>query len=124
MSSGSEYSDAVVASFLEKVDKEIAARVDARLAGTPRTTPTLPGSRSTLLKGIAIGIAISGVSIFLARGIPTKHTPPVDRLHPPGGGVRRWRILGRTAPGEPQGWAAAGSPRRRLRLLPAADVRS
>ena len=67
MSSGSEYSDAVVASFLEKVDKEIAARVDARLAGTPRTTPTLPGSRSTLLKGIAIGIAISGVSIFLAR---------------------------------------------------------
>src|ERR1035441_7092443 len=36
---GPEYSDAVVASFIEKVDKEIAARVDARLAGPPRTTP-------------------------------------------------------------------------------------
>jgi hypothetical protein len=30
---GPEYSDAVVASFLEKVEKEIDARVDARLAG-------------------------------------------------------------------------------------------
>ena len=30
---GPEYSDAVVASFLAKVDKEIDARVDARLAG-------------------------------------------------------------------------------------------
>ena len=65
---GPEYSDAVVASFLEKVDKEIAARVDARLAGPPRTTPAVPGSRSTLLKGIAIGIAISGASIFLVGG--------------------------------------------------------
>jgi hypothetical protein len=67
---GPEYSDAVVASFLEKVDKEIAARVDARLAGPLRTTPAEPGSRSTLLKGIAIGIAISGASIFLVGGNP------------------------------------------------------
>src|SRR5260221_12138851 len=34
---GPEYSDAVVASFLEKVDREIAARVEARLAGRPPT---------------------------------------------------------------------------------------
>jgi hypothetical protein len=30
-----EYRDAVVESFLEKIDKEIGARVDARLARTP-----------------------------------------------------------------------------------------
>jgi hypothetical protein len=33
---GPEYSDAVVASFIDKVDREVAARVEARLAGTPQ----------------------------------------------------------------------------------------
>src|SRR5260221_13494394 len=41
---GPEYSDAVVASFLEKVDREIAARVEARLAGRPQTPAAKPGS--------------------------------------------------------------------------------
>ena len=35
---GPEYSDAVVESFLERVDREIAARVDARLGPAPGTT--------------------------------------------------------------------------------------
>src|ERR1022692_4050724 len=76
---GPEYSDAVVASFLEKVDQEIAARVDARLAGPPRTTPTEPESRRTLLKGIAIGLLISCVSIFVVGGNPyeAQHRLPV-----------------------------------------------
>ena len=65
---GPEYSDAVVASFLEKVDREIAARVDARLAGTPPAEPTELDNRHALLKGIVIGIAASGVSIFLVGG--------------------------------------------------------
>ena len=36
---GPEYSDAVMASFLEKVNKEIDARVDARLAGRHEAAP-------------------------------------------------------------------------------------
>jgi hypothetical protein len=36
---GPEYSDAVVASFIAKVDREIAARVEARLAGVPHAEP-------------------------------------------------------------------------------------
>lgn len=62
---GPEYSDAVVASFLEKVDREIAARVEARLAGTPQAPPAKPGSRRALLTGIAIGIAVSGIPLIL-----------------------------------------------------------
>ncbi len=65
---GPEYSDAVVASFLEKVDKEIDARVDARLAG--RCQPAPPAERDdlrTLLKGVAVGIGASGIA-FLAVG--------------------------------------------------------
>lgn len=36
---GPEYSDAVVASFIAKVDREIAARVEARLSGMPPAKP-------------------------------------------------------------------------------------
>ncbi len=45
---GPEYSDAVVALFLEKVDKEIDARVDARLAG--RHQPAPPAAPRTFLQ--------------------------------------------------------------------------
>jgi hypothetical protein len=62
---GSEYSDAVVASFLEKVDREIAARVEARLAGMPPTEPAKTDSRRTLLTGIAIGAAAGGIPLLL-----------------------------------------------------------
>lgn len=62
---GPEYSDAVVASFLEKVDREVAARVEARLAGRPQTPPAKPGSRRALLTGIAIGVAVSGIPLIL-----------------------------------------------------------
>lgn len=51
---GPEYSDLVVESFLERVDREIAARVDARLGAAsrnqqPQSAP--PSSRHTLLMG-------------------------------------------------------------------------
>jgi len=66
---GPEYSDAVVASFLEKVDEEITARVDARLADMRQPEPPAdPDSRRTLLRGIAIGIAISGISVLMVGG--------------------------------------------------------
>jgi hypothetical protein len=66
---GPEYSDAVVASFLEKVDKEIDARVDARLAD--RRQPPPPAERDdrrTLLKGVTIGIGASGIAFFVVGG--------------------------------------------------------
>jgi hypothetical protein len=61
---GPEYSDAVVESFLERVDREIAARVDARLGPVSREQPVQPAqsnSRRTLLTGVAIGIFVTGV---------------------------------------------------------------
>jgi hypothetical protein len=73
---GSEYSDAVVAAFLEKVDKEIDARVDARLAG--RRQPAPPAERDdlrTLLKGAAVGIGASSIAFLVVGGNPD------ERLH-------------------------------------------
>ncbi len=61
---GPEYSDAVIESFLERVDREIAARVDARLGPVSRERPVQPAqsnSRRTLLTGVAIGIFVTGV---------------------------------------------------------------
>jgi hypothetical protein len=61
---GPEYSDAVVESFLDRVDQEITARIDARLGPVPRERPVQPASsnsRRTLLTGVAIGIFITGV---------------------------------------------------------------
>ena len=61
---GPEYSDAVVESFLDRVDQEITARLDARLGPVPReqpVQPAQPNSRRTLLTGVAIGIFITGV---------------------------------------------------------------
>jgi hypothetical protein len=46
---GPEYSDAVVASFLEKVDREVAARVEARLSGMAPAAPAKRGKRGRAL---------------------------------------------------------------------------
>jgi hypothetical protein len=72
---GPEYSDAVVASFLEKVDKEIDARINERLAGMRQPAP--PAERDdlrTLVKGAAIGVGASGIVFFAVGG-------NVDRPH-------------------------------------------
>jgi len=56
---GPEYSDAVVATFLERVEEEIDARVATRMAEAGRPgAPTGQGSKRALLQGIAIGIVI------------------------------------------------------------------
>ena len=66
---GPEYSDAVVASFLEKVDREIDARVEARLADTRRPAP-LAGRDDLrlLLKGVAVGVGASGIAFLVVGG--------------------------------------------------------
>ena len=46
---GPEYHDAVVASFLQKVDREVAARVEARLAETAAAQPPKPKWRRAAL---------------------------------------------------------------------------
>jgi hypothetical protein len=88
---GPEYSDAVVASFLDRVEEEITARVEARLAAVPSRpeTPRRPemprrpavpvgaDQRRTLLRGIAIGIAISIVAII---GVGGNSSERVHRL--------------------------------------------
>jgi hypothetical protein len=64
---GPAYSDAVIESFLERVDREITARVDARVdarsGGTVSPDRSEPSaqldSRRTLLTGVAIGILIA-----------------------------------------------------------------
>ena len=67
---GPEYSDAVIESFLERVEREITARVDARLGPVSReqlVQPAQSNSRRTLLTGVAIGIFVTGVpSVMVA----------------------------------------------------------
>jgi hypothetical protein len=69
---GPEYRDAVVASFLEKVDVEIAARIDRRLADVvvagPHSVARRPqfsaDSRRSLLRGLAIGFGGATVPLL------------------------------------------------------------
>jgi hypothetical protein len=77
---GPEYSDAVVASFLDRVEEEIAARVEARMAQAPRYTATPPtpapadeDSRRTMLRGIAIGIVIGAFVVSVIGGNANEH---------------------------------------------------
>ena len=73
---GPEYSDAVVASFLERVEEEIDARVDARMTEARRPeAPAGQDSRRVLWRGIAIGIVV-GLFITVAVG-----GNPDERLH-------------------------------------------
>ncbi len=71
---GPEYSDAVVASFLNRVEEEIAARVEARMAGAPRPeAPAIEDSRRALWRGIALGIVIGGILVSAIGGNATEH---------------------------------------------------
>lgn len=75
---GPEYSDAVVASFLERVEEEIDARVDARMAEVRHPdAPARAGqdSRRVLLRGIAIGVMIGLFAAVMVGGNPD------ERLH-------------------------------------------
>jgi hypothetical protein len=72
---GPEYSDAVVASFLARVDQEIAARVDERLAaaGPPGARPAEPGNRRAVVKGFVMGVASSVAVVLLVAGVRPGH---------------------------------------------------
>jgi hypothetical protein len=71
LSWGPEYRDAVVESFLARIDNEIGARIDARLATTPRTRrhdtdPVMAARRRGLATGLVSGLALGTVAI----GVP------------------------------------------------------
>jgi hypothetical protein len=78
---GPEYSDAVVASFLEKVEEEIAARVDASLGQAHQREPAADQEdRRTLLRGIAIGIGIGCLASIAVGGNPDERNHRVVLL--------------------------------------------
>jgi hypothetical protein len=77
---GPEYSRAAIDSFLEKVDGEIAARIDARLGDPPQRrsqTADVPAryERRALWTGLVIGSAVAGIPFTLvaATGNGGKH---------------------------------------------------
>jgi hypothetical protein len=76
---GPEYSDAVVASFLNRVEEEIAARVEVRMAeahrpeAPRREAPADEDSRRTLWRGIAIGIVVGGIAVSAIGGNSSEH---------------------------------------------------
>jgi hypothetical protein len=79
---GPEYSDAVVAAFLDRVDRAVAARVEARLA-TMRRASSRRASRRTLLTGLAIGAAGGALATGLAvTGLNPGSTAPAQQPVP------------------------------------------
>jgi hypothetical protein len=80
---GPEYSDAVVAAFIDKVDMEVAARVEARLASIARTRRARYEGRP-LLKGMAIGVCagalmVAGIGLAVSGGSSSS----VHQIAPP-----------------------------------------
>jgi hypothetical protein len=91
---GPEYSDAVVAAFLDRVDKEVAARVAARLAESSRGRIAKRVSRRTLAAGVAIGACagalITGISVaHLDHSGPAAPASAVPFVHRPANGKLR-----------------------------------
>jgi hypothetical protein len=71
---GPDYGDAVVASFLARVDHEIAVRVAERLGtATPQPRPVEPAGRHLVLKGFALGVASSIATVLLVEGARPGH---------------------------------------------------
>lgn len=98
---GPEYDDAVIAAFIDRVDRAVAARVEARLADEGLAQPVKHDhNRRALLKGVAIGacagalVAGVGLSHVAAAGTQSgsKIMYPQSRLGP-----KEWRIF--QAPG-------------------------
>jgi hypothetical protein len=72
---GPQYSDAVVESFLEKIDAEVEARIAARIAALPPVHGSRPGPsalarRRAFLAGAAAGLAGAGIPLtVMAAGL-------------------------------------------------------
>jgi hypothetical protein len=69
---GPEYSDAVVAAFIDRVDRAVEARVEARLAAERLRQPVARRTRRGVLKGVAIGVCAS--ALLAGVGVARAHT--------------------------------------------------
>ncbi len=67
---GPDYRDAVVESFLAKIDNEIGARIDARLAATPARKPAADPVTAARRRGLATGLASGLVLGTIGTGLP------------------------------------------------------
>ena len=110
---GPEYNDAVVAAFLAEVDRQVDARVEARLAETERTRPAAHESRWSLIKGMAIGLCAGAVTVAgIGLAVPRGSSPLVGhpgRVAPapagrPGSGPMHAQLLPYLRPGAPSLW--------------------
>jgi hypothetical protein len=85
---GPEYSDAVIAEFIDRVDRAVAARVEARLAEERRHQPARRDRHRTLLKGVALGVCagalVAGVGISHVAGVDA-HQGQAKMMVPRGG---------------------------------------
>ena len=68
---GPDYRDAVVESFVERVGREIDARVDSRIAAAqqyPVRSARQPRPMALAITSIALGIPLSGITLGLHNG--------------------------------------------------------
>jgi ferric-dicitrate binding protein FerR (iron transport regulator) len=113
---GPEYHDAVVASFIEKIDREVALRVEARLAGLAAAQPPEPRRRHVLSPAMrrvrnAAAAAAAAAAIVAVVGVhhsspagPTsvRVVPaPVKHIRGPGGQITIVRPAAPKAPPAP-----------------------
>jgi hypothetical protein len=72
---GPDYSDAVVASFIDKVDRAVAARVAARLAEQARSRSAKPASRGLrpLTRRVARDVLVASAGALVAVGAVGLH---------------------------------------------------
>jgi len=75
---GPEYTDAVVDSFLDKVGREIDARVDARMAAAVRQIPQPPERPRKQVSEVAV------LAVSLGCGIPLSAIAVAAGHHPAG----------------------------------------
>lgn len=107
-----EYNDAAAAAFVAAVDRQVAARVEARLAEIDRARPAVHESRWALFKGVAIGVCAGALTVAaIGLAVPRASSPQVGhnaRVAPaggPGSGPMHAQLLPYLRPGAP-------SPRR------------
>jgi hypothetical protein len=94
---GPEYSDEVIAAFIDRVDQAVAARVEARLAEERRHLPATRNRHRTLLKGVALGVCagalVAGVGISHVEAAHGGQGASVSVFAKPGPGQRQFRIF-------------------------------
>jgi len=67
---GPDYRDAVVESFLAKIDKEIGARIDAGLASAPARKHDIDPVTAARRRGLATGLASGLLLGTIGTGLP------------------------------------------------------